>query len=1004
MVNTDFEKILRSRGIPAASGNMAKMVSPYRRERLEEEVARGDFRERGNTGYSSPYGFAESTPAGFAVSSASGLKKYGQAASGAGGFRGSGGSVRQIPEIYSPLWLNSNLNLPRDRATINAWSRAFFALNPIIQNAISLHSTYPISKLTIKCKDEGVQQFFEDMIEEIDLMNICVQIAQEYWVMGEAFVYAELDERSAKWSRILLQNPDYVNVKHSVVAGEPILSLRPDENLKRIVNSNRPSDMQQRQRLDKSIIEHVRRGENIPLSNFYASHIARKLNPYETRGTGLIVSCFRNLMLYDKLRECHDEETEVLTKDGFKKISELLELTSESDVNSNYIAGVSMQEELSILALKNNVEIACFNRDTEEIEYHKPNEIHVSHYEGEMLHFTGKKVDVCVTPNHKMWVKEKFNDGWGQFELRPAKSLLNKKTWYKFKSNIKWNGKTIESVAVGNKSIPIKLYLKILGYLASEGCLYKNFDNNRYDALLSVSQLTNSSCYQDMYESFNAFSDFIGKRCNNKIATIGAGFSKATPKEKWECRIHGKDIVNHFIDELGVNGKADSYNKTLPRWVFELDTDLLNILLQSLVEGDGSCIDSKYNSETKGYRYSTVSKRLADDVYELAFKCGFAPNINLTKRKNRDFIEYTVLWSTTNYGNEPNICTAKSKYGAKIKSTQYKGVVWCFDVPTGLFITRRNNRISINGNSKFAQADGMINPLTLIKIGSETYKPSPTDLEQWRQVFEEAQYDKDFKIFTHEAVTVERVGYNAAIVDISPDIEKLTKEIYIGLYVPQVLMDGGGDVTYANGGITLDVLKQRYLQFRNMLSSWLRRKIFAPISKINDFYEKKDGKKILIVPEVEWNHMSLFDAGDYIQTLVNLLQAGGTEGATPKVSLQTVYRSLGLDYDDENRKMKTEAIQDAIYNLEASSLGAMDLNELRTIGPDDIIEQKDEKPVPGEAIPGQEGGEGGMDLGMPGLSGPPPGGGGDLGAVPEAPPPEAAPAPGGEGGGAPPAP
>ena len=40
------------------------------------------------------------------------------------------------------------------------------------------------------------------MIEEIDLMNICVQIAQEYWLLGEAFVYAELDEGKGKWSRL----------------------------------------------------------------------------------------------------------------------------------------------------------------------------------------------------------------------------------------------------------------------------------------------------------------------------------------------------------------------------------------------------------------------------------------------------------------------------------------------------------------------------------------------------------------------------------------------------------------------------------------------------------------------------------------------------------------------------------------------------------------------------------------------------------------------------------
>lgn len=614
MVETNIERLIKSGNVPTASNRMAKAVSQYRREVLEDEVARGDFKERGNTGYGSPYAVQENlpSPAGYAVSSSSGFRKYANtgtgslgagSASGAGSFRGSGGTLRQIPEIYSPLWLTSNLNLPRDRATINAWSRAFFALNPIIQNAITLHSTYPISKLNITCKDPSIQQFFEDMIEEIDLINICVDIAQEYWVLGEAFPYAELDEGSAKWSRLLLQNPDYMVVKHSVVAGEPILSLRPDENLKRIVTSNRPSDIQQRQKLDRSITEHVRRGENIPLSNFYASHIARKLNPYETRGTGLVVSCFRNLMLYDKLRE-----------------------------------------------------------------------------------------------------------------------------------------------------------------------------------------------------------------------------------------------------------------------------------------------------------------------------------------------------------------------------------------------------------SKFAQADNMINPLTLIKVGSENYKPSPADLEQWREVFEAGQYDKDFKIFTHEAVQVERVGYNQGILDTNPDIEKLVKEIYIGLYIPQVLMDGGGDVTYANGGITLDVLKQRYLQFRNMMTTWLRRKIFAPISKINDFYETRDGKKILVVPEVEWNHMSLFDAGDYIQNLINLLQAGGQEGAAPKVSLQTVYRSLGLDYEDENRKIKTEAIQDAIYRAEAEALNRMDLNELRTLGPDDVIEQPDDEPVPGEQVTGEEM-PGGIEMGgLPGLGPPPaPPGGGP--APPEAPP-EAGPMP--EGGGGPP--
>lgn len=566
----------------AVSSNMARSVSQYRRDLLEDEVNTGKFHSDGNNSQVVHDPFAP-TRAGFVTSnSKSGLSKFGSSVSGTGGgtgYRGSGGTLRQSPDIYSPLWLNSNLNLPRDRATINAWSRAFFALNGLVQNAISLHSTYPISKLNIKCKNPEVEKFFADMIEEIDLMNICVQIAQEYWILGEAFVYAELDETNRKWSRLLIQNPDYIVVQRSVVADEPIISLRPDDNLQRICKSNRPADIQQRQKLDKSIIEHVKRGENIPLSNFYVSHLARRINPYDVRGTGLIVSSFRQLMLFDKMRE-----------------------------------------------------------------------------------------------------------------------------------------------------------------------------------------------------------------------------------------------------------------------------------------------------------------------------------------------------------------------------------------------------------AKFAQADNMINPLTLVKIGGEDYKPSPTDLDAWRQVFEEAQNDKDFKIFTHDKVAVERVGHNSGIIDISGDVTQLIKEIFIGLLVPSVLMDGGADTTYANGGVALDVLRQRYMQFRNMLTIWLRRKIFAPISKINDFYEYVDKKKVLIVPDIEWNHMSLFDVGDYISTLKEL--ATNSQDIKKNVSFQTLYRSLGLSYEDEMHKIRKEDIDDAIRAKEKKALEFMSLNELRALGPSDEIQEAIESPLPGEqSVPGVEGEEGSD-------GGPPPP---DMGAAPAPP-------------------
>lgn len=597
---------------PHVSAIMANGISQERRVILSDEVEQGKFLDGSGPSYNQALSMSGGSAAGNVIASAhqapSIMSKFAQVVSPVGGmFRGiHGDSVKQTPEVYSPLWLNSNLNLPRDRATINAWCRSFFALNPFVHNAVSLHSTYPISKLSIKCPNKDIEKFFDDMIEEIDLMNICVQIAQEYWLLGEAFVYAELDEGKGKWARLHIQNPDFMIVKRTVVASEPIIMLRPDENLKKIIFSNRPTDIEQRKQLNQHIIDSVRRGENIPLDNFHVSHLARRISPYEIRGTGLPVCIFRQLMLFDKLRE-----------------------------------------------------------------------------------------------------------------------------------------------------------------------------------------------------------------------------------------------------------------------------------------------------------------------------------------------------------------------------------------------------------SKYAQADNMINPLTVVKIGSADYKPTFADLEAWRSVFEEAQYDKDFKIFTHEGVDVTRVGYGQGIFDISGDITQLVKEIYVGLFVPQAMMDGGADTTYANAGVALDVLRQRYMQFRNMMSQWLKTKIFAPISKIQGFYDYSGGEKQLIVPEIDWNHMSLFDAGDYINTLVTLTQGTADQ---KRASLHTLYRSMGLEFEDEVRKMRKEAIQNAISKKESAALDALDLNALRALDDEDEIPEPQTAPAQGEqTVPGETPGGGGLpDLGVPGgsLPPPPPPGGPAGGSSPPPPPPPPAGAGGGGAGGA----
>ena len=953
---------------PRISVSAYNQVSDYRKGTLQKEYERGLWRD-GSTSSKSM-----ASPASFLSTEVGVIKNAQVTTSASGDWRGASSTLRQMPDIYSPLWLNSNLNLPRDRATINAWSRSFLALQSFVQNAINLHSTYPISKLNIKCPNKKVETFFNEMNDEIGLQNACTEIAQEYWLLGEAFPYVELDQNNAKWRSVKLQNPDYIIVKKSSINSDPIIMMRPDAELQRLIRSNKPSDIQQRMQINPTIIEHIKRGENVPLDNYYISHLARKLSPYETRGTGLPVSCFRQLMLFDQIRECFSEDTEVLTDQGFKKYTEVINTNSLTD-NTSYP--------------NKNIKIACFNKENEQIEYHTASSSIVKDFDGEMINFKGKKVDVLVTPGHNMLAKERvqknYKNDWSDWELKTAENIISKNKLFKFRSHAKWQGKSIEFVDVIGKQIPIKDYLKFIGYVISEGCVYTNYykdpdgncKKNRYDALISVSQILESDCIDDIKNSFNSIANYLNKKPKNEITPPDINKNH---REKWIGTIYGKDIVNYIKNEISfdLNEKCNSYNKKIPRWVLNLNTDLLKIMLDALVNGDGSVNKSKYKTNSIGTQYITVSKQLADDVYEMAFKCGYVPTICVQNRGKDNRAEYYVLWSNTNYGREPIISVGKKENGngggATAKREYYNGKVWCLTVPTGLFITRRNNKITIQGNCKFVQAQDLINPVTLIKIGSSDYKATPEDLEIWRNAWAQSMADKNFKIFTHEAVSVERIGANSAVMDTSGDITQLLKEIFMGLMIPEVIMTGGGDISYSNGGISLDVLRQRYMQFRNMMAAWLRIKIFAPISKLNDFYEYKDGKKKLIIPDVEWNRLTMFDTMDYINILLQL-----STGEDKRVSRHALYDALGLEGEEERRKIRKEDIQEAIRKKEKENLMKMSLNELRSLGDDDEIAEITESAVisnspydmggSGTSLPGMGGGV--PDLGL-GASNPPP--------------------------------
>lgn len=110
--------------------------------------------------------------------------------------------------------------------------------------------------------------------------------------------------------------------------------------------------------------------------------------------------------------------------------------------------------------------------------------------------------------------------------------------------------------------------------------------------------------------------------------------------------------------------------------------------------------------------------------------------------------------------------------------------------------------------------------------------------------------------------------------------------------------------------------------------------------------------------------MNLYDMSDYIQGI-------GTYVGNKQISMQTLCRSLGLSYEEEQRRLREEAINEAIATKEKTILGNMRLSELLSLDPEKAIPEPPEDSGAAPAADGGAGGGGEGGLNLPGL-GPPP--------------------------------
>jgi hypothetical protein len=258
-------------------------------------------------------------------------------------------------------------------------------------------------------------------------------------------------------------------------------------------------------------------------------------------------------------------------------------------------------------------------------------------------------------------------------------------------------------------------WCKFLGLYISEGYCYRG-DQIR------------------IYQNHNNTKDTYIK---NILKSLPFKFSKY--KRGWI--VYGKDLYN-FLKPLGLSG-----DKFIPENIKNLNTKNLKYLLDSLIFGDGT------KDKNGRFKYYTISKKLADDVQEIAYKCGYYSTIYTVKNN------YTPLGKKINHPiYHVHINNSKKRGGRefiriknliknnRIKNLKYRGKVYDITTKNHTLWVKRNNTCIWSSNSYYENHNPNKEFSKYLKEDVKIYNVSPNSNIN---CFEKISYEQMFKLLNN---------------------------------------------------------------------------------------------------------------------------------------------------------------------------------------------------------------------------------------------------------------
>ena len=345
---------------------------------------------------------------------------------------------------------------------------------------------------------------------------------------------------------------------------------------------------------------------------------------------------------------CYDDDTEVLTRDGWKQFSDL----HPAD------------------------QIASRDLEDDRVRFASPTKIMRYDYDGPMYCLQQRRLSLRVTPNHRMVIAGRGGGKVGAAKIREAHAVQGKAVSYLLSGT--WDGEHLDrwivptyewhnhSVAFQRKAcaIPLDVWLPFLGWYLAEGSVHTKRKR------------------VDFTQKKGPNSERLAVVCAEVAAYLGAKTGRYNASGDREVHaIHSRQLCEHLLQF----GKAA--DKYIPREVLSLQPSLLCPLFAALMAGDA------HRHSDGHWTYHTISRRLADDVQELALRLRYSANISVARQNQyRVNICPTLTMQVNQFPEDLNDWTE-----------HYIGSVWCCEVPgDGIILVRREGKPVWCGNSKVA--------------------------------------------------------------------------------------------------------------------------------------------------------------------------------------------------------------------------------------------------------------------------------------------------------------